>query len=211
MHGVRSDVGPLRGGACGAARRMADRLPRPNPAEHPGLAGVDHRCAGRAGNPVCQGIRPQRDRIRRTVDDHHGRRNLSLVPQRCHVPLGVGAAHVDRIDGTQRRRVGALRRPGEGASVDRVADDGDGHRLVAAAASGARRVVLVCAHRPMALRRLRRGQACQPGGSRQVRRQAHHGPADLGHGDGLEPVLSTIRSVQSRCRRRGPRRGPRRG
>ena len=57
-------------------------------------------------------------------------------------------------------------------------------------------------HRPVALRRLPRRRAGQPTGPRPVCRQAHHGRAGLGGGDGLDPVLSAVRPVQPRRRRR---------
>jgi hypothetical protein len=170
VHGVRPDAGAVCGGAPGIARRLAHGLRRPGSPEHPCLAGTDHGGACRAGHPRRQGIRPQCRGIRRAIDGHHGRRHLPLVPRRRHLPLGAGAADDDRLDGSQRRGMGPLCRSGEGAPAVRVANDGQRHRLGAPAATGARRLVLVCAHRPVALRRLRGGQAGQPGGTRQVHR-----------------------------------------
>ena len=57
-----------------------------------------------------------------------------------------------RLPGRQRRRLGALRRPGEGAPDHRLVDRRVRARLVAPAAPAARDPVLVPGHRPVALR-----------------------------------------------------------
>ena len=178
----------------------------PRPSVHAGLAGGDHRGFCSANHPYCKGIRPQRRGVRRPVHDHHGRRYLPVVPRRRHLPGGAGPAAAHRVDGAQWRRLGALRRSGEVPSGHRMGHAGDGHRLVASAASDGRHLVLVRPHRPVALRRLPGRRAGQPAGPRPVRRQAHHGRAGLRRGDGLDPVLSAVRPLQPRGRRRGPRR-----
>ena len=138
LHGVRPDARPVRGGPAGAARDLAHRVRRRRRAVHPGLAGADYRGVRRAGRPRRQGVRPQRRGVRWTFDDHHGRRHLPVVPRRRHLPRGAGAAAADRVDGPQRRRLGALRRAGEVPAGHRVGGDGDGHRLVPAAAADGR-------------------------------------------------------------------------
>ena len=164
----------------------------PGQSVHPCLAGADHRGVRGANHPHRKGIRPQRRGVRRPVDDHHGCRHLPVVPRRRHLPRGAGPAAAHRVDGTQRRRLGALRRSGEVPSGHRVGHDGDGHRLVASAAPDGRHLLLVRAHRPVALRRLPGRRAGQPAGPRPVRRQAHHGRAGLRGGDGLD-----ARSIRS--------------
>ena len=72
-HRVRPDARPVRRGPRGPARRVADRLRRPG-ALHPGLAGGDHRRAGRDGRADRPGVRRQRRGLRRPVDDHPRRR-----------------------------------------------------------------------------------------------------------------------------------------
>ena len=75
VHGVRPDAGPVRGGAARAARRLAHRLRRRSfDAVHPAWQEPITGCPGsrRSGSPR---VRAQRRGIRRTVDDHHGRRD----------------------------------------------------------------------------------------------------------------------------------------
>ena len=127
-------------------------------------------CFGRAGHPHRARIRPQRRGVRRPLDDHHGRRHLPVVPRRRHLPRDTGAAAADRIDGPQRRWLGALCRAGEVPTGNRLGRNGDGHRLVPAAAADGRHVLLVCPHRPVALRRLPGRYAVKPTGPRQIPR-----------------------------------------
>ena len=127
LHGVRPDAGPVRGAPARAAGRPgppATTTPSEpyTPAWQEPITGVSRR----AGRPDRPGVRPQRRGIRRPLDDHHGRRDLPVVPRRRHLPRGAGAAAADRVDGPQRRRLGALRRPGEVPAGHRVGDDGDG-------------------------------------------------------------------------------------
>ena len=175
-------------------------------AVHPGLAGIDHRGERVPGRPGRAGVRAQRRGIRRPVDDHHGRRDLPVVPRRRDLPGDPGDADPDRVDGPERRRLGALRRPGEVPADHRVGDHGGGHRLGAAAAADDRHRLLVHPHRPVALRRLPRGRAVHPARPRPVRRQTHHGRARRVGGDGLDAVLPAVRPQQPRPRRRGRRR-----
>ena len=56
-------------GREGLPGRVADRLRRPG-ALHPGLAGGDHRRAGRDGRADRPGVRAERRGVRRPVDDH---------------------------------------------------------------------------------------------------------------------------------------------
>ena len=210
LHGVRPGARQLRRRSPRPARRVAKRLHRSRRRLHPGLAGIDHRSVGGPGDPGGARVRDERDRLARTVDDHHGRRDLPVVPRRRHLPRGAQPAAVHRVDGPQRRRLGALRRTGEMPARHRMGDDGDGHRLVAPAAADGRHVVLVRAHRPVALRRLPRRRAREPVGPWAVPRQAHDGRAGLRRRDGLVAVLPAVRPLQPRPRRRGRRRPARR-
>ena len=120
-HRLRPDAGPVRRGPPGPAR-AAGRPATTTPIEPytPGLAGADHRRAGRGGGPDRPGVRRQRRAVRRPVDDPHGRGHQPLVPLRHHLPGDPGADHADRLPGRQRRRLGALRRPGEVPPGDRL-------------------------------------------------------------------------------------------
>ena len=169
LHGVRPDARPVRGGPTRVAGGLAYRLRRSRSSVHPGLAGGDHRGFCGANHPYRKGIRPQRRGVRRPVHDHHGRGHLPVVPRRRHLPGGAGPAAAHRVDGTQRWRLGALRRSGEVPSGHRVGHVGDGHRLVASAAPDGRHLLLVCPHRPVALRRLPGRRPGQPAGPRPVR------------------------------------------
>ena len=68
----------------------------------------------------------------------------------------LGADHADRLPGRQRRRLGALRRPGEVPPDHRLGAAGLRPGLEAAAAADDPHRVLVPAHRPVPLRPLRR-------------------------------------------------------
>ena len=125
----------------------------------PGLAGIDHLGARRAGRADRQGDGRQLRGVAGPHHDHHGGRDLPVVPRRRHLPRGARPAAAHRFDGAQRRRLGALRGPGEVPPGDRLGHDGDGHRLAASAAPDDRHGLLVHPHRPVALRRLPRRRA----------------------------------------------------
>ena len=55
-------------------------------AVHPGLAGGDHRRAGRGGRPDRPRVRAERRGVQRPLDDPHGRRHQPLVPLRHDLP-----------------------------------------------------------------------------------------------------------------------------
>ena len=114
----------------------------------------DHRRAGRAVHPGRPRVRRERRGVPRAFDDHHGRRHLPVVPRRRDVPGDPLAARPHRVHGPQRRRLGALRRPGEVPPDHRLDLAGQRARLDAATADHDRHRVLVHAHRPVAQRRL---------------------------------------------------------
>ena len=81
--------------------------------------------------------------IGRALDDLHGRRDQSLVPLRRDLPrIHRDARHV-RLRRHQRRRLGALRRPGEDPHVRRLAGDRGRPGLAAPAAPGPGNVVVL--------------------------------------------------------------------
>ena len=96
----------------------------------------------------------------------------------------------------QRRRLGALRRPGEGAPAHRLGDDGDRHRLVAPAAPDARRRRSgTCT--PTSGATTRSAPTCWPARwARQVRRQAHDRTCWPRRRHGLDAVLPEVRPDQ---------------
>ena len=129
-------------------------------AVHAGLAGGDHVGAGRGGrrgwpasSPATPSCRSGRSMIAM------GAGHQPLVPLRPDLPDVLHADHAVRLPGRERRRLGALRRAGEGAPADRVPAGGVRPRLAAADPAHDRHVVLLPAHRPVALRELRRARS----------------------------------------------------
>ena len=76
--------------------------------------------AGRRGGPGGPGVRPQRRAVAGPVDDRHGRGHQPLVPLRPDLPDVLHPDHAVRLPGRERRRLGALRRAGEGPPVHRL-------------------------------------------------------------------------------------------
>ena len=113
-HRVRPDAGPVRRRprrAPGRVGRPATTTPpRPyTPAWQEEITSVPAEACIR----IAREFATQRRGVQGPVDDHHGRRDLPVVPRRRHLPGDPGAADADRLHGPQRRRLGALRRPGE--------------------------------------------------------------------------------------------------
>ena len=96
-------------------------------------------------------VRAQRGGQRRALDDLHGRGHQPLVSLRRDLPLVHRAAAARRLRRDQRRRLGALRRPGEDPHVRGLADARVRAGLAAPAAPGAGHVVVLPAHRAVAL------------------------------------------------------------
>ena len=112
-HGVRPAARPVRRRPRRPAGRVAGRPGRRLAALHPGLAGAVHRrerCGRGADRP---GVRAERRRVPRPLHDHHGCRDQPLVPLRHDLPRVPDPDHAHRLPGRERRRLGALRRPGE--------------------------------------------------------------------------------------------------
>ena len=106
---------------------------------HAGLAGADHGRGRRDGRAGRARVRPQRRALARALDDHDGRGHQPLVPLRPDLPRDADPGAAVRLPGRQRRRLGALRGPGEGAAHHRVGDAGVRAGLVAAARASRRR------------------------------------------------------------------------
>ena len=150
--GARPDARDLRRRARRPAGRVAGGLRRRGDAVHAGVAGGDHVGRPAAGGQGRARVRAQRGGQRRALDDLHGRGHQPLVSLRRDLPLVHRAAAARRLRRDQRRRLGALRRPGEDPHVRRLADARVRARLAAPAAPGAGHVVVLPAHRAVALR-----------------------------------------------------------
>ena len=188
------------------AGHLAGRLRRPLDSRHPRVAGGDHLRAGRAGRAPGPGVGAERHRHLRSRDDPHGRRHQPLVPLRPDLP-GDARAHDDhRVPGPQRRRLGALRRPGEGAADHGLPAHGLRAGLAAPTAPHEPDRVLVRQHQPVPVRHLHRRRRRR--GHRCVRGQGRHGPACPVGAARLDPQLPDVRPQQPRPRRRGGGRGP---
>jgi nitrate reductase alpha subunit len=145
---------PLRRRARGAARHLADRLRRRGGGRHPRLGLGDHRRPGGADHPLGARVGAERDRHQGSRHDPHGCRHEPLVPLRPDLP-GDARAHDDhRLPGSQRWRLGALRRPGEGPPDHGLPAHGLRPRLAPAAAAHEPDGLLVRQHQPVPLRHL---------------------------------------------------------
>ena len=118
---------------------------------HAGVAGGDHLGRPPPGGQGRARVRAQRGGQRRALDDLHGRGHQPLVSLRRDLPLVHRAAAARRLRRDQRRRLGALRRPGEDPHVRGLADARVRAGLAAPAAPGAGHVVVLPAHRAVAL------------------------------------------------------------
>ena len=145
----------------------------------------------------------ERRALGRPLDDRHGRRHQPLVPLRPDLPGDARADHADRLPGRQRRRLGALRRPGEDPPAHRLDPAGVRPRLGPPAAPDGRHGVLVSRHRPVALRRLRgrrAGHAARAGASSRAAHSPMRWPSRPGWAGCLVPDL---RPQPARPGRRG--------
>ncbi len=111
------------------ARRVAGglRRRRASPTRPPGRSGSPASRGGR----VARGprVRAQRGGHRGPVHDHHGLGHQPLVQLRHDLPHDHDAALRLRLHRSQRRRLGALRRAGEGAPLHGLGDARLGARL----------------------------------------------------------------------------------
>ena len=165
---LMAQYGGARATACRASGRPATTTPQP---VHAGLAGGDHRrCprrprrGWRASSPATPSCPSGRSMIAMGAGTNHWFHSDQIY--RTFFTL-IDAV---RLPGRERRRLGALRRAGEGAPADRVPDSRVRSRLAAADPAHDRHLVLLPAHRPVALRELRRRRARQPARPRPVPR-----------------------------------------
>ena len=122
------------------------------PAWQEAITGVPAATAARIGREFAA----ERRGVPGPLDDRDGRRHQPLVPLRHDLPRVPHPHQPDRLPGRQRRRLGALRRPGEGPPDHRLHPDRQRARLEPAAAQHDPDRVLVPAHRPVPLRPVRR-------------------------------------------------------
>ena len=162
----RSTASPA---ACGELARKNYRRRR---ALHAGLAGTDHRRAARAADHRGAPVRRERAQDARQVDGHHRRGDEPLVPRRHELPRRHQHADDVRLHRQERRRLGALRGPGEAAPADRL--DGAGLRagLDPPAAADEQHQLLLRPHRPVALREARHGRGAVAAGRQEARTAA---------------------------------------
>ena len=181
-------------------------------AVHAGVAGADHRRRRPAGRARGARVRPQRRGDRGALDDRDGRRHQPLVPLRSDLPDVPGAGDAVRLRGRQRRRLGALRRPGEGAAADGLADDRVRARLGAPAAPSVGHAVLLPGHRPVALRALSSPRDLASPLGRGLLDGRHIVDVNaLGRAAGVAAVVSELRPLHAGPGRRGRARGRRPG
>ena len=114
------------------------------------------------GRPDRPRVRRERRGVPRPLDDRDGRRHQPLVPLRHDLPRVPDPDQPDRLPGRQRRRLGALRRPGEGPADHRLHPDRQRPGLEPPAAQHDPDRLLVPAHRPVPLRPVRRRHARRP-------------------------------------------------
>ncbi len=132
----------------------------------------DHRRAARPGHHGRPAVRRQRRQDAWQVDGHHRRGDEPLVPRRHELPRRDQPADDVRLHRPERRRLGALRRAGEAAPADRLDRARLRARLDPAAAPAELDLVLLRAHRPVALREARgRGSPVAAGRPQGLRRQ----------------------------------------
>ena len=135
-----------------------------------GMAGAHHRHAARPGHHGGARVRRQRGQDQRPVDGDHRRRHEPLVPQRHELPRHHQHADDVRLHRQERRRLVALRGPGKAAPANRLDRARLRARLGTPTAADEFNQLLLCAHRPMALREARRWKRCCRRSHRRARR-----------------------------------------
>ena len=204
----------LRPAARAVRRRAGPGLPGEWPpayddagvAVHAGLAGGDHRRPGRDRGQDRPRVRRERRGVPRPLDDRDGRRDQPLVPLRHDLPRVPHPDQPHRLPGRQRRRLGALRRAGEGPADHRLHADRQRARLEPAAAQHDPDRVLVPAHRPVPLRPVRRRHPVRDDRHRAARREVHGRRDRAERPDGLDAVVPDVRPQPARPQRRRRRR-----
>ena len=147
-------------------------------------------------------VRRERRGVPRPLDDRDGRRHQPLVPLRHDLPRLPDPDQPDRLPGRQRRRLGALRRPGEGPADHRLHPDRQRPGLEPAAAQHDPDRVLVPAHQPVPLRPVRRRHALRHHRPGAARREVHRRRDRPERPDGLDAVVPDLRPQPARPQRR---------
>ena len=204
-HRLRPDAGAVRRGPRRARRRLRHVVRRRDGAVHPGLAGGDHRRPRVRRRPDRPRVRAERRGVQGPLDDPDGRRHQPLVPLRHDLPRLPRADHAHRLPGRQRRRLGALRRPGEVPPGHRLGAAGVRPGLEAPAAADDPHRLLVPAHRPVPLRHVRRRHGLGQDRQRHAGRDEHRRRDRQERADGLDAVVPDLRPQPARPRRRGGR------
>ena len=143
--------------ACRASRGADAATTTTRPTRRPGPRASP---ACRATQIVDRGapVRRQRRQDARQVDGDHRRGDEPLVPRRHELPRRHQPADDVRLRRPERRRLGALRGPGEAAPADRLDGAGLRARLDPPAAADEQHQLLLRPHRPVALREARHGR-----------------------------------------------------
>ena len=211
-HGVRPAARAVRRRPRRVAGGVAAGVRRRRLAVHPGLAGDDHRRPGLDRGPDRPRVRRERRGVPRPVDDRDGRRHQPLVPLRHDLPRVPHPDQPHRLPGRQRRRLGALRRAGEGPADHRLHPDRQRAGLEPAAAQHDPDGVLVPPHQPVPLRPVRRRHAVRHHRQGPARREVHGRRDRPERPDGLDAVVPDLRpqpAHDQRRRRRGRQAGGR--
>ena len=164
------------------------------------MAGEVHGHRARARHQDGARDRRQRDQDERAHDDHHGRRHQPLVPRRHRLPHDHQPPALYGLRGTQRRRLGALRRAGEAPSERGLGAHYVGLRLAGSAEDAELHVVLLFCDRPVAQRRDPDGRA--RGGKRDGALYASGGLRPARGTSRLGPRLSDVQPRLEPDRRR---------
>ena len=172
------------------------------PAWQEAITGVPAATAARIGREFAA----ERRGVQGPLDDRHGRRHQPLVPLRHDLPRLPHPDQPDRLPGRQRRRLGPLRRPGEGPPDHRLHPDRQRAGLEPAAAQHDPDRVLVPAHRPVPLRPVRRRHPLRDHRQGPARRQVHRRRHRPERPDGLDAVVPHVRPQPARPQRRRGRR-----
>ena len=207
-HGVRPAGGQLRRRARSARRTRGEGLRRRH-ALHAGLAGAHHRHAARAGDRGRAPVRRERAQDRGPLDGHHRRGDEPLVPLRHELPRCDQHADAVRLRGQERRRLVALRGPGEAAPADRLDGARVRARLDPPAAPAERHQLLLRPHRPVALREARHGGGAVAAGRQEAVRRQHDRLQRARRAHGLAAVGAAVadQSAAGGARRRRRRHG----
>ena len=190
--------------ACrGSGPRGYDDADAPyTPAWQEAITGVPAATAARIGREFAANA----EESTRPLDDRDGGRHQPLVPLRHDLPRVPHPDQPHRLPGRQRRRLGALRRAGEGPPDHRLHPDRQRPRLEPPAAQHDPDGLLVPAHRPVPLRPVRRRHPLRHHRQGPAGRQVHGRRDRPERADGLDAVVPDVRPQPARPQRRRGRR-----